>query len=164
VESRAPPPPPLESPQAEAPQAPPYDDARPATFGELRTLRRWLVVAGVWAVAASAIAIIALLESANDEPTAPRGVTASQLGSVQKDLDQRIGRLQSEIDALPRARDVSRLDRRLKRVENGTSDTSDRLKTLNADLEDLRQRVDDLEQQQEQSPSSGQGTETGPIP
>jgi septal ring factor EnvC (AmiA/AmiB activator) len=167
VATQGPPPPPREAPPA-APQtppaAPPDDEARPATLAEMRTLRNWLIVAGVWAVAASAIAIIALLENTNDEPTGPRGVTASQLNRVQQDLDQRIDRLESQIEDLPQAKDVSRLDRRLKRVENGASDTSDRIKTLNGDLDDLQQRVDDLEQQQEQGSTTDQGTETGPSP
>lgn len=152
---------------AEPPPAPAYeDDARPATLGELRTLRRWLVVAGVWAVAASAIAIIALLESTKEEPIGPRGVSASQLGAVQRQLDQRIDRLESRLDGLPTTRDVAKLDRRLKRVENRASGTRDDLSGLRKDLDDLDQRVGDVEQQQQQQQSTTpeQGTETEPTP
>ena len=44
-------------------EAPP--PPKPATAEDLRGLRRWLLVAGVWAVAATAIAVIALVK-AND--------------------------------------------------------------------------------------------------
>jgi septal ring factor EnvC (AmiA/AmiB activator) len=158
MERRAPPPTPPPAP----PPDPAFDDeVRPATLAELRTLRRWLAVTGVWAVAASAIAIIALLESSKDEPAGPRGVSAAQLGRVQQNLDRRIDRLVSLVDKLPRSSDVAKLERRLKRVEDGAAGTRDDVKALSGDVDDLEQRVEDLEQQ---SSSEGTGTETAPSP
>ena len=47
---------------------PPYvEDERPATYGELRSTRRWLAVAAVWAVAATALAVFALIEANEDD-------------------------------------------------------------------------------------------------
>ena len=46
-------------------ERPPDDPDRAATRAELRSLRRWLVVAAVWAVAATVIAVLAFL-TAND--------------------------------------------------------------------------------------------------
>ena len=37
-------------------------EGAPVTQDDLRTLRRWIVVAGVWAVAATVVALIALLD------------------------------------------------------------------------------------------------------
>ena len=39
------------------------DDQLPASVGQLKTLRRWLIVAGVWSVAATAIAVFALIQA-----------------------------------------------------------------------------------------------------
>jgi septal ring factor EnvC (AmiA/AmiB activator) len=136
------------------------DDAA-ATVGELRTLRRWLIVAGVWAVAASAIAIIALL-TANDDSNknSPRAVTGSQLSGVQRDLDERIDALEKQIKTLPSSSDVSKLDSRLKAVENKSDSTASDLKAERKDVDALKKRVDDVEQQQQQAGAGNGGTGT----
>ena len=53
----------------------PDPDSRPATAGDLRGLRRWLLVSVVWAIAATAIAVIALVVAnrAADEEESARG-------------------------------------------------------------------------------------------
>jgi septal ring factor EnvC (AmiA/AmiB activator) len=139
------------------------DDAA-ASVGELRTLKRWLIVAGVWAVAASAIAIIALL-AANDQPQrSPGAVTGSQLSGVQRDLDQRIDALEKQVKTLPQSDDVSKLENRLKRAEDRANGARDDVKALRTDFDDLKQRVDDLEKQQQrqQRQQGGTGTTTTP--
>ena len=47
--------------------APYVEDDRPATLGDLRSLRRWLAVTAVWAVAATALGVIALIEANKDD-------------------------------------------------------------------------------------------------
>jgi peptidoglycan hydrolase CwlO-like protein len=138
------------------------DDA-PATLGELRNLRRWLIVAGVWAVAASAIAIIALL-TANDNSNknSPRAVTGSQLSGVQRDLDERIDALEKKVKTLPTSDDLSKLDDRLKTAENRADNARDDVKATRGDVSDLKKRVDDLEQQQTDSANSNTDTTTSP--
>ena len=155
-----PPPPPRDAPPREVlpPDAVPDDAA--ATVGELRTVKRWLAVAGVWAVAASAIAIIALL-AANDED-GPRGVTGSQLSGVQRDLDQRIDSLEEQVQDLPQAEDVSKLENRLKTAEGRASGARDDARAVNRDLDELQQRVDELQQQQEQQSGGDSGGTTSP--
>jgi hypothetical protein len=141
----------------------PYpEDAAPATVGELRSLRRWLVVAGVWAVAASAIAIIALL-TANDNQSkrSPGAVTGSQLSGVQRDLDERIDALEKQVKTLPRSDDVSKLEDRLKTAEDRANSARDDVKAVRTDVDDLKQRVDAVEKEQ-QSQSSNGGTSTTP--
>jgi septal ring factor EnvC (AmiA/AmiB activator) len=135
------------------------DDLRPATFGELRSLRRWLAVAGVWAVAASAIAIIALLEASKEEPARdPNAVSGSQLSKVQSDLDQRIDRLEERVEGLPDSGDVSKLEARLKKLEDGASASKDDVSQANDQIDELEQRVDQVEQQQDSGGTGGTTT------
>jgi septal ring factor EnvC (AmiA/AmiB activator) len=138
------------------------DDA-PATVGDVRSLKRWLIVAGVWAVAASAIAIIALLKANDDEPkNTPNVVTGSQLSGVQRDLDERIDALEKKVKTLPGSDDLGKLDDRLKAVEKKSDNTSSDLKATRSDVSDLKKRVDDLANQQQQQSGSNTNTTTSP--
>jgi polyhydroxyalkanoate synthesis regulator phasin len=139
-------------------------EARPATLAEVRTLRRWLAVAGIWAVAASAIAVIALLEAREEEPAGPEPVTGAQLGRVEDDLTERIDELEGQIEALPTSEDVRKLERRLKRVEDAASDTRGDVRRVRSDVDDLTTRVDDVEQAQETAANEGSGTDTETTP
>jgi predicted nuclease with TOPRIM domain len=131
------------------------DDNRAATLGELRSTRRWLAVAGVWAVAATALAVFALIE-ANKDDDAARTQAAGELGRVQRALNDRIDELESRIDELPTSDDVSKLDDRLKQVEDGADRTGTDIERLANRFDDLEGRVDELEQ------SSQTETETTP--
>jgi septal ring factor EnvC (AmiA/AmiB activator) len=136
------------------------DDA-PATVGDVRTLKRWLAVAGVWAVAASAIAIIALLKANDNQPkNTPNAVTGSQLTGVQRDLDQRIDDLEKKVKSMPSSDDLSKLDDRLKAVEKKADNSSDDLKATRNDLSDLKNQLDDLQRQQQSN--SNTDTTTSP--
>jgi septal ring factor EnvC (AmiA/AmiB activator) len=149
--------------RVERPAEPLDPDARPATLGEVRTLRRWLAVAGIWAVAASAIAVIALLEARKeDEPRGPAPVSGAQLGRVQDDINERIDELEGQIEALPTSNDVRKLERRLKRVEDGAGDIRGDVRSVNSDLDDLTARVEEVEQAQENAANEPQDTETTP--
>ena len=97
--------------------APYVEDERPATLADIRSLRRWLAVAAIWAVAATALGVIALLE-ANKDDSADQTQAAGELGRVQRQLNSRIDDLESRIDELPTSDDVSKLDARLKAVED----------------------------------------------
>src|SRR5215208_6451459 len=108
-QASAPPTPPPEPP----PAAP--EEAAPATREDVRWLGRWLVVVALWAVAASAVAILALVDARNQE--ADVGSQAARLqkdiAGVRQDLVTRAGRLQTEIETLPNSRDVARLEKRV---------------------------------------------------
>ena len=148
---------------AEPPPGHPDEEILPATLAEVRTLRRWLAVAGVWAVAASAIAIIALLEATKeDKPAGPRKATAGELARVQRHVDERIDGLESRMERLPQSSDVRKLENRLRKVEDQASDTRADVKKLGSDLDELQGRVDDLEQQSTTTPDAGTDTETTP--
>jgi hypothetical protein len=57
-------------------------------------------VAGIWALAATAIAVFALIEANKEDDTA-RTQAAGELGRVQRALNDRIDELESRIDELP---------------------------------------------------------------
>jgi septal ring factor EnvC (AmiA/AmiB activator) len=134
------------------PPAPYVEDDRAATVGDLRSLRRWLLVTAVWAVAATALGVIALIQ-ANDAKDDQAGKTqsAADLARVQKDLAGRIDDLKAQVDQLPTSDDLSKLDGRIKDVEKKADSTGSDIDKLNGRVDDLEKRVDDLEQQQSES-------------
>ena len=143
---RAQPPAPPPPPPGE-PIPPEEEDLRPATLGDVRSLRRWVAVAGVWAVAASAVAIIALLESDDDNPRDPGLVRTRQLDRVEEDLSERIDALETRVEEAATAEDVRRLQRRVQQAETRAADANDEASALRSDVDDLQTRVEELEQQ-----------------
>ena len=139
--------------------APYVEDERPATLADIRSLRRWLAVAAVWAVAATALGVIALLE-ANKDDSADQTRAAGELGRVQKQLNSRIDELEGRIDELPTSDDVSKLDGRLKAVEGKVDKSTAATDRLSSRVDDLDGRVDDLESRVEALESSDSGTTT----
>ena len=112
----------------------------------MRSLRRWLLVTGVWAVAATALAVIALITANRDDSDEIGAQTASQIGQVQRQLTERLDDIESRLDDLAPASDVTRRDNRLKKVENAATKESTRLDQTRDDVDDLQTRVDELEQ------------------
>jgi TolA-binding protein len=141
----------------------PSERTAPATKDDLRSLRRWLLVAGVWAAAATAIAVIALIQANKDDDTEKLGEqTAAQIGRVQEDLNQRLDQIEQRLDDLAPAEDVTRLDNRLKKVEESTSKATERLDTIADDVDDLQTRVEDLESSAGTDTTETDTTETTP--
>jgi TolA-binding protein len=141
--------------------APYVEDERPATLADIRNLRRWLAVAAVWAVAATALGVIALLE-ANKDDSADQTRAAGELGRVQSQLNSRIDDLESRIDELPTSDDVSKLDGRLKTVEDKVDKSTTATDRLASRVDDVEGRMDDLESRVEELESSSSGTTTTP--
>jgi methyl-accepting chemotaxis protein len=141
----------------------------PATVEDVRASRRWTWVAFAWAIAASAIAVIALIQANNNNDNSARTSTqqsdvAGQLQSFEKQANDRLDQFSRRLNDAAAATDVSKLDRRLSKVEDDmskldstSSDQADTLKQVQADLQDLTKRVDQLEQQQ-QPQQNGTGT------
>jgi len=125
----------------------------PATVGELRSLRRWLVVTAVWALAATAIAVIALVVANQDDNSGIEQRTTGQIARVQRQLNDRVDDLESRVEKLAQSEDVSRLESRLKHVEDDAGATTDKLDRLDGRIDDLESRVKTLEE-------TGTGTET----
>jgi septal ring factor EnvC (AmiA/AmiB activator) len=152
-EPRRPPPPPVE--RGERPLT---EDELPASVAQFKSLRRWLIVAGVWAVAATALGVFALIQ-ANKADEAGRDEAAGQLGRVQRQLNSRIDDLEQRVDRLPTSQDVSNLDDRLGQVEDDLSKATEDVGRLNRRVEDLEGRVDEFEQAAETNTTT---TETTP--
>ena len=91
----------------------------PATESDLRTLRRWVLVAGVWAVAATAVALIALLDPSGDDAEKRAGGAEERIADIERSLDRRVEELEGRIDNLPQSADVSKLQDRLAKAEDG---------------------------------------------
>jgi len=118
------------------------------TRDDLRSLRRWMVVAGVWAVAATAVALIALLDTSGDdaERTASGAAdSAAQVREAQRRMDTRLEQLDIKLGALPRAEDVSSLQTRLGRIEKDTNQAATDEKNVEDKVTDLTGRVKTLE-------------------
>ena len=142
-----------------APVPPEDDDGRPATAGDLKRLRLWLIVAGVWAAAATALAVIALLESRDDdEQRATAAQVSSRVTRLEKELKDELDQVKSQIEALPDADDLSKIENRLKEVEDDTTQAARDAKSADEKAGDLEERIRQLEE------DGGQGTTTTPSP
>ena len=134
----------------------------PATVEDVRAGRRWTLVALVWAIAASAIAVIALIQAGDNgsrdkTPTqTTQSVTPQQLQDLEKQTNDRLDAFSGRLNDRAAESDVQKLDKRLSQAEDDASQAkddaskqSDTITQLQADLKDLQQRVDDLESQQQ---------------
>jgi TolA-binding protein len=132
------------------------EEEQPATRGELRTLRRWLAVAGVWAVAATAIAIIALLDKDESSDAGARD-SAAQVSRVQRELDRRLDDLEEQVRDLPRSDDLRKLEGRLQQSEEQASGASEDASRADDKAGDVERRVEDLERQVDDLQQGGGG-------
>lgn len=135
-------------------QGPGARNDAPATVGQLRTLRRWVAVAGVWAVAATAVALIALLDDGggDTEPRDDRSRVATDLGELRRSLDERLGELERRVRDAASGEDLQRLDQRLQELEDDVSsasaaaaDAGDAAGALGNRVDDLESRIESLE-------------------
>jgi hypothetical protein len=129
------------------------DDPRAATVAQLRPLRRWLVVAAVWATAATAIAVIALVVADRNRNADESARVAGRLGQVERRLDERIDTLEARMEELPQSRDLANLDNRLRDLEAGAAASSNRMDELSRRLDELENRVRELERGAGSSPT-----------
>jgi peptidoglycan hydrolase CwlO-like protein len=125
-------------------------------------------VALAWAVAASAIAVIALVntnnKTSNNAPTQTSPDVTQQLTKFEQDTNARLDAFSRRLSDKAAQADVASLDKRLTKVEDDAaqakSDATKQAATiqqLQTDVKDLQQRVSDLETQQQ-----NQGTTTTP--
>ena len=135
---------PPEVPDVPDAPVPAPSESEPATRGELRTIRRWLLVTGVWALAATAIALIALL-SVDDTAEKESRSVSEELTRFQKDVDRRLDAIEQDVADAPTQEDVTNLAKRLSRVETKASDAATEAKDVKSSIDDLETRVEDLE-------------------
>lgn len=129
--------------------APESGSARPpaeqVTRDDLRGLRRWVVVVAVWAVAATAVGLIALLDTSADDSAKRAGHAEARVARAERVLDKRIDDLESSLADLPQAGDVTRLQTRLARAEDDASKAAGDAKSADQKVTDLEDRVKQLE-------------------
>jgi septal ring factor EnvC (AmiA/AmiB activator) len=138
----------------------------PATVEDVRASRRWTWVALAWAIAASAIAVIALVtgnNSGSNNTQTPRDLTP-RIDKLEQDTNARLDAFSRRLNDKASSADLQKVDKRLTTVEDDLAQAkrdltkqSDVVTQLQTDVKDLRQRVSDLESKQ-QSP----GTTTTP--
>jgi septal ring factor EnvC (AmiA/AmiB activator) len=146
----------------------------PATVEDVRAGRRWTIVALVWAVAASAIAVIALIQAndnsnnnSSDQPAqTSQGVSAKDFADFQKQVNDRLDAFSRRLNDTASQADLQKIDKRLTQVEddltsvkNASGKQSDSITQMQSDIKDLQQRVDNLESQQS---GNGGGSTTTP--
>ena len=139
----APPPPPR------IPQPP--EDLRPAAAGDLKELRRWTIVAGVWAVAATALAVLALIRPGQQD-VADRSAAAAKrsVDRMQDRFDSRLRRLAKRIDRVPRAAELQYLGNRVRQVEDRSGQTAGDAKAARDSIGELQDRLERVARAQQQ--------------
>jgi septal ring factor EnvC (AmiA/AmiB activator) len=156
----------VSAPAGPPPFEPPLDtlppDA-PATVEDVRASRRWTWVALAWAVAASVIAVLALLDaSSKPEPKLPPDATP-KVEQLRTETNDRLTAFERRLQQLATQDDVKKLEKRLVKAEDEATAakdaadkaaTADDLKTLQTKVDDLDQRVSDLEKNQQSQPAT----------
>jgi len=113
---------------------------------QVRTLRRWLLVVGVWAVAASAVGLIALLESRETSKEAEESAElAVEVGRLRGDLRKRLATLDDRVGSAPSAEDISKIEDRLNQSEDDSQQAVQDAEDAREKIEDLEKRLDDAE-------------------
>jgi hypothetical protein len=123
---------------------PPVGDARPATLDDLRSLRRWLVVAAVWAVAATAIAVLAFI-TASDDDDQRLADTSAQARNIQRRVNRQVQQLETRLADVPASATVKGLDKRLKHLERVIARQDRALVSVDGQLEALDKRIQAVE-------------------
>ena len=151
-----------------SPQAPKSSPAAagPDTRDDLKALRRWVLVAGIWAVAATVVALIALLDSSKGEVEQRASDAQQRAGEVEKravklDRDQkglatRIDEVESRLGSLAPLSDVSKLQDRVGRVEENASKASDKVGSSSNKVKSLEDRVAALENAPDSAATTGE--------
>ncbi len=161
-------PPPTTAPAAPAGGSPPRrtttDDSRPATQGQLKSLRRWLLVAAAWATAATVIAVLAFL-AANTDEEQRLAENNAQLRQIQSNIAKRVATVRQELGGLRQENSVQTLQGRVARLGRSTLRND---KSADRQLRQLSTRLSEVEQQlkfiqaSQKSGAGGAGTTTTP--
>ena len=130
------------SPPPPRPPAAPQAFPEPATLEDVQGLRRWLWVVAIWAVAASAIALIALIDRP-DDPKPDRD--AARIASLERRVDTRLTALERQVSEAGKAEDLSRLQSRLDKAEKAAADAESASEGATKELSSLDKRVEELE-------------------
>jgi hypothetical protein len=150
------------TPTEPLPPPPPSPDPaeREVRSDQVRSLRRWLIVAGVWAVAATAIAVLAFVEARDAKNETSSRATQADIDRVRDRLREDIDDLGVRVDALPTQAEVDGLDTRVRKAQreatkagNDASDAKDDASKASTKVGDLEDRVTTLESDADDSSS-----------
>ena len=113
-------------------------------------MRRWLVILGVIATVAVAVAIYAAIQASESEEEKADRARVVVLERQLRDVEGRLGKASEESDVRRLQRsgaeesDVAKLDRRLRRVEDDMTDVADSSADTGRAVNRLDQRLDVL--------------------
>lgn len=136
------------TPPEQKPVAPPTDpEDRVVRRGDLRGLRRWLIVTSIWAIAATAIGVVAFLEARDAKESSTSRATQGDIDKVSDRLTKDIDELGSQVDGLPTQSEVSSLQTRVRKAQRDATKATNDASDATDDVSNLRGRVSDLEDQ-----------------
>jgi uncharacterized phage infection (PIP) family protein YhgE len=121
-------------------------DSHPATAGDLKGLKRWIVVTAIWAVAASAIALIALfgISPAQDQGKDVDATQVADLARQVSDLETKVDKAASQ--ASDAAGTASGLSSSVDDASAAAEDAQSSADKTASQLSDLQSKVDELDQ------------------
>ena len=126
-------------------------------------------MAGVWAVAATAVGLIALLDTSGDTAQRTAGQAAGRIVRLERGharLQRRVRDLQGRLAEVPSTRDTETLEERVAATEKATASAASGAKTAGDRADGLERRIETLEQAPDGgdagNPSGGAGSPTGP--
>ncbi len=114
------------------------NDSEAATQDDLRTLRRWVVVAGVWAVAATVVALVALLDDSGRAAERRANQTGERIARSEARVDSRLASLERRLTGVPTSAQVQQLRTEVGRAQRAASGAG-------SEVTALERRVDALE-------------------
>ena len=114
------------------------ESGEPVTQHDLRTLRRWVIVAGVWAVAATAVALTALLDDSGRAAERRANETGKRIAASEQRVESRLARLERRLASTPTSAQVQQLRNQVGQAQRAASGAS-------AKVTALEKRVGELE-------------------
>ncbi len=105
-----------------------------------------MIVAAVWAVAATATALIALLDTSGSQAERDADAAADRVLKAERTLDRRLDALETRLAAMPQSADIEKLQDRLSRAERSATEAAESSKRAGEAAGDLEDRVRQLEQ------------------
>jgi polyhydroxyalkanoate synthesis regulator phasin len=117
--------------------------------GEIRALRRWLVVTGVWAIAAVGVGVYALIEArdAKNAQSAVQSATKADIDRAQNQLSKRIDALEAKTNDLATKSQLQQLQGRVGKVQKDATNAADDASSASDDTTSLTSKVESLERQ-----------------
>jgi len=134
------------------------------TQDDLRTLRRWVVVAGVWAVAATAVALIALLDDSGRAAERRANETGKRIAASEQRVESRLARLERRLNAAPTTAQVQQLRKQVGQAQRAASGASSSVTALEKRMDSLESDPGPGDSGTDSSPGDGGESQSDPLP